>query len=50
MIFIQGTQYAVIIHLFIINSESGAHRHFYPMRNGCSFPGGKAAGSWSWPL
>jgi hypothetical protein len=22
----------------------------YPMGTGCSFPGGKAAGAWSWPL
>jgi hypothetical protein len=29
---------------------SGAHPASYPMGNGGSFPGGEAAGAWSWPL
>jgi len=29
---------------------SGAHPASYPMGTGGSFLGGKAAGSWSWPL
>jgi hypothetical protein len=33
-----------------IQNGSGAHRASYPMGTGGSFPGGKAAGTWSWPL
>jgi len=29
---------------------SGIHPASYPMGTGSSFPGGKAAGVWSWPL
>jgi len=29
---------------------SGAHPASYPMGTRVSIPGGKAAGSWSWPL
>jgi hypothetical protein len=29
---------------------SGVHPASYPMGTGCSFPGDKAAGAWSWPL
>jgi len=29
---------------------SGSHPASYPMGNRGSFPGGKAAGTWSWPL
>jgi hypothetical protein len=31
-------------------TESGAHLASYTMGIGGSFPGGKAAGAWSWPL
>jgi hypothetical protein len=30
--------------------RSGAHPASYPMGTRVSFPGGKAAGAWSWPL
>jgi hypothetical protein len=33
-----------------VQNGSGAHPASYPMGNGGSFPGGKAAGAWSWPL
>jgi hypothetical protein len=31
--------------LFSIQTDPGAHPAFYPMDNGSSFPGGKAAGA-----
>jgi hypothetical protein len=33
-----------------VQTGSGAHPVFYPTGTGGSFPGGKAAGAWSWPL
>jgi hypothetical protein len=33
-----------------IQNGSGAHTASYPMGTGGAFPGGKAAGAWSWPL
>jgi hypothetical protein len=33
-----------------IQNGSGAHPASYPMCTGGSFPEGKAAGAWSWPL
>jgi hypothetical protein len=33
-----------------VQNGSGAHPASYPMRTRGSFPGGKAAGAWSWPL
>jgi hypothetical protein len=33
-----------------VQNGSGAHRVSYPMGTTSSFPGGKAAGAWSWPL
>jgi hypothetical protein len=33
-----------------VQNGSGAHPASYPMGIRCSFPGGKAAGAWSWPL
>jgi hypothetical protein len=32
-----------------VQNGSGAHPASYPMSIRCSFPGGKAAGAWSWP-
>jgi len=34
----------------LVKNGSGAHPASYPMGTGGSFPGGKAAGAWSWPL
>jgi hypothetical protein len=36
--------------LYSIQTGSEAHPPSYPMDIGGSFPGGKAAGAWSWPL
>jgi hypothetical protein len=36
--------------LRVVQTGSGAHPAFYQMGTGGYFPGGKAAGSWSWPL
>jgi hypothetical protein len=33
-----------------VQNGSGAHQASYPMGTRGSFPGGKAAGAWSWPL
>jgi hypothetical protein len=33
-----------------VQTGSGAHQVSYPVGTGGSFPGGKAAGAWSWPL
>jgi hypothetical protein len=33
----------------VVETGSGTHPA-YPLRSGGSFPGGKAAGTWSWPL
>jgi len=33
-----------------VQNVSGAHPASYRMGTRCSFPGGKAAGAWSWPL
>jgi hypothetical protein len=33
-----------------VQNGSGAHPASYPMGTRRSFPGGKAAGAWSWPL
>jgi hypothetical protein len=33
-----------------VQNGSWAHPASYPMGTRCSFPGGKAAGAWSWPL
>jgi hypothetical protein len=34
----------------VVQTGSGVHPTSYPMRTGGSFPGGKAAGVWNWPL
>jgi hypothetical protein len=36
--------------LHLVQTGSGAHPASYPMDTGGAFPGGKAAGAWSWPL
>jgi hypothetical protein len=36
--------------LHLVQTGPGAHPASYPMGAGGSFPGGKAAGVWSWPL
>jgi hypothetical protein len=36
--------------LIYTHYSSGAHQASYPVGTGVSFPGGKAAGAWSWPL
>jgi hypothetical protein len=33
-----------------VQNGSGAHPASYPIGNRGFFPGGKAAGAWSWPL
>jgi hypothetical protein len=33
-----------------VQAGSGAHPASYPFGNEVSFPGGKAAAEWSWPL
>jgi hypothetical protein len=33
-----------------VQTDSGFHTTSYPMGNRGSFPGGKAAWAWSWPL
>jgi len=33
-----------------VQTDSGAHPASYPMSIGGAFPGGKAAGAWSWQL
>jgi len=33
-----------------VQTGSGAHPVSYPMCTGGSFPGGKLAAAWSWPL
>jgi hypothetical protein len=33
-----------------VQNGSGAHPASYPIGTGGSFPGGKAVGTWSWPL
>jgi hypothetical protein len=33
-----------------VHTGSGAHPASYPMGTSSSFPGGKVAGAWSWPL
>jgi len=35
---------------FRVDRSTGAYPVSYPMGTGCSFPGRKAAGTWSWPL
>jgi hypothetical protein len=37
-------------YLAPIQTVSGVHPISYPMGTGGPFPGGKAAGAWSWPL
>jgi hypothetical protein len=34
----------------VVQTDSGAHPASYPVGTGDSFPGGKAAGAWSWAL
>jgi hypothetical protein len=36
--------------LHVVQTGSGVHPTSYPISIGDSFPGGKAAGAWSWPL
>jgi hypothetical protein len=36
--------------LHVVQTGSGVHPTSYPMGTGGPFPGGKAAGAWSWPL
>jgi hypothetical protein len=36
--------------LHVVQTGSGAHPASYPMGTGGFFPGGKAAGTWSWPI
>jgi hypothetical protein len=38
------------IFFHVVQTGSGAHPASYPMGTWGSFPGGKAAGTWSWPL
>jgi hypothetical protein len=33
-----------------VQNDSGAHPASYPMGTRGSFPGGKTAGAWSWPI
>jgi len=33
-----------------VQTSSGTHSASYPGGTRCSFPGGKVAASWSWPL
>jgi hypothetical protein len=37
-------------HVHSVQTDSGVHPSSCPMGTEGSFPGGKAAGSWSWPL
>jgi hypothetical protein len=51
-----GVQYpaGVMMGIFFLRSRvqtgSGAHPISYPMDTGGSFPEGKSAGAWNWPL
>jgi hypothetical protein len=36
--------------LHVVQTGSGVHQTSYPMGIVGSFPGGKAAGAWNWPL
>jgi hypothetical protein len=48
-----SNRYKLIIVQLIyyrVQTGSGAHLASYPMGTRGSFPGGKAAGAWSWPL
>jgi len=38
------------LSLHRVQNGSGAHPASYPLGTGMSFPWGKAAGAWSWPL
>jgi len=33
-----------------VQAGSGVHAAFYQMDTGGTFPGGKVAGAWCWPL
>jgi hypothetical protein len=35
---------------FLVQTGSGVHPIYSPMGTGGSFPGGKVAGAWNWPL
>ena len=39
-----------ISHLQFVQTDCGAHPAAYSMGNGDSWPGGRAAAAWSWPL
>jgi hypothetical protein len=39
-----------MLFLHVVQTGSGAHTASYPLGAGGYFPGGKAAGPWSWPL
>jgi hypothetical protein len=38
------------VRVHVVQTGSGVHPTSYPMDTGGSFPAGKAAGAWSWPL
>jgi len=38
------------LHYRCVHTGSGPHPSSYPMGTSDPFPGGKAAGAWSWPL
>jgi hypothetical protein len=43
----QGQEFSL---LYVVQTGSGVHPTSYPIVTGGSFPRGKAAGAWSWPL
>jgi hypothetical protein len=45
-----SNQSTVCISYVFFQNVSVAHPASYPMGTGGYFPGGKAAGAWSWPL
>jgi hypothetical protein len=48
-----ATRWRVLLPAWVshnVQTYSGAQPASYPMGTGCSFPGCKAAGAWSWPL
>jgi len=40
----------ILAHRHYVHTGSGAHPASYPMCTGFSFPAGKAARAWSWPV
>jgi hypothetical protein len=45
-----GVRVPVGSRIFLLSTSSRSHPASYPMGAGGSFPGGKAAGEWRWPL